>query len=105
MNKKSLILAEEYANILRQKLGRRLKQVLLFGSYARGDAWEGSDYDILVVVDKRTPGIREKTLDISVEMMNKHEKLFAVLLYDEKEWHIAQDFPLARNIKKEGIHV
>jgi len=105
MNKKSIILAEEYANILRQKLGRSLKQIFLFGSYARGDAWEGSDYDILVVVDKRSPGIREKTLDISVEMMNKHEKLFAVLLYDEKEWRIAQDFPLARNIMKEGIQV
>ena len=105
MSKKSLNLAEEYANLLRKKLGSQLKQVFLFGSQARGDSWEGSDYDILVIVDKRTPDIREETLDVSVEMMNRYDKLFAVLLYSEKEWQRAQDFPLAWNIKHEGIPV
>lgn len=31
--------------------GERLKDVVLFGSYARGDAHEGSDVDVLVVID------------------------------------------------------
>jgi predicted nucleotidyltransferase len=38
--------------------GERLKGVYLFGSYARGDFEEGSDLDVLVVLDdfERAPG-------------------------------------------------
>ena len=68
IDKNSENLAEEYAAILRSKLGSCLKQVILFGSQARGDSWEGSDHDILIIVNKRIPDIREKTLDAAVEM-------------------------------------
>lgn len=34
--------------------GARLRRVVLFGSYARGDANEDSDVDVLVVVDGMT---------------------------------------------------
>lgn len=39
--------------------GPLLLQLVLFGSRARGGAREGSDYDLLVVVDERTPELRE----------------------------------------------
>lgn len=105
MNKTIINLVEEYSKIVRSKLGSHLKQIILYGSQARGDAWEGSDVDMLIIVDKRTPDIREKTLDVAVEMMNKYEKLFSSLIYDEEEWQKAQEFPLAWNIKQEGIPV
>lgn len=31
--------------------GRRFRDLLLYGSYARGDQWEGSDVDLLVLLD------------------------------------------------------
>lgn len=105
MNREPLHLAQEYAAILRRKLGNQLKQVILFGSQARGVAREGSDYDVVVVVNKRTPSIRDAILDVGVEMMNKYDTLFAALIYDEQEWQQAQGFPLAWNIKQEGIAV
>lgn len=105
MNKNIINLVEEYSKIVRSKLGSRIKQIILYGSQARGDAWEGSDVDMLIIVDKRTPDIREKTLDVAVEMMNKYEKLFSTLIYDEEEWQKAQEFPLAWNIKQEGVPV
>jgi len=105
MNRKAPDPAQEYAAILRDKLGDRLKQVILFGSQARGEAIEGSDYDVVVVVDRRTPEVRELVLDADVEMMNRHETLFAALLYDERQWQEAQDFPLAWNIEREGIRL
>lgn len=37
---------------LRELYGDRLQQVMLFGSYARGDADEESDLDLLVVLDQ-----------------------------------------------------
>jgi predicted nucleotidyltransferase len=41
----------KYIDEVRHRLKSRLKNVYLFGSRARGDAWEGSDYDIALIVD------------------------------------------------------
>lgn len=105
MNRKPVDIAKEYTTVLRQKLGERLKKVILYGSQARGDAWEGSDYDVLVLVDERTPVIREAVIDAGVEMMDRYETLFAALIYDEQEWQRAHGFPLTWNIEQEGIAV
>ena len=103
MNKEVIDLSREYTGILRDKLSLRLKQVILFGSQVRGDAGEGSDYDMVVVVDERTPEIREAILDAGVEMMDRHHKLFAALTYSEQEWKQAEKFPLGWIIRQEGI--
>jgi uncharacterized protein len=44
----------EYADRLRAVFGDRLVDVRLFGSFARGEAHEDSDVDVLVVVDGLT---------------------------------------------------
>ena len=94
---------KQFKNILQQTLGDRLVELRLFGSHARGDSNEGSDYDVLVIVDRRTNDIREMILDADVEMMNRYEKLFAALIYDESEWEKARSFPHAWNIEREGV--
>jgi hypothetical protein len=45
-------IAEAVANDLHALYGERLKKVLLFGSWARGDAHPESDIDLLVVLDR-----------------------------------------------------
>ncbi len=45
---------EAYAARLRKVFGDRLCEVRLFGSYARGEAHEDSDVDVLVVIDGLT---------------------------------------------------
>ena len=97
--------AREYADLLRKKLGRRLKQVILFGSQARGDAAEGSDYDLVVVLDERTRDAREAVLDAGVEMLNRYDRLFAALVFGEDEWRATKRFPLGWNIEHEGVVV
>jgi predicted nucleotidyltransferase len=44
--------AREAAEELRHLYGNRLRRVLLFGSWARGDAHPESDIDLLVVLDQ-----------------------------------------------------
>lgn len=95
--------AQQYAQRLRQVLGTHLKRVVLFGSQARGDAREGSDYDFLVVVDQRTRDVRETVLDVGVEMLNRYDQLFGALLYSENEWERSRRFPIGWNIQREGI--
>ncbi len=45
-------IAREVADDLRGLYGDRLKRVLLFGSWARGDAHPESDIDLLVILDR-----------------------------------------------------
>lgn len=95
--------AQEFAVMLRQRLGAHLRQLLLFGSRARGDAQEGSDYDMLVVVDHRTPEFRAIILEIESQLMERYGALVATVLRSEAEWQQLQGFPLARNIAREGV--
>jgi predicted nucleotidyltransferase len=93
----------EFASEMRHKLGPRLKKILLFGSRARGDAREDSDYDMLIVLDKRSPELRSKILEIERGLMDRYGVLVASILRSEEEWNNTQKFPLAYNIAREGI--
>ncbi|WP_089933337.1 nucleotidyltransferase domain-containing protein [Candidatus Entotheonella palauensis] len=93
---------QEFAACLRQRLGSQLDQVLLFGSRARGEAEDGSDYDMLVVVDHRTADVRAIILDIECQLLDRYGALVATVLRSKEEWQKSQGFPLARNIAREG---
>jgi predicted nucleotidyltransferase len=94
---------QEFATTLRQQLGSHLRQLLLFGSRARGEAQDGSDYDMLVVVDHRTPELRAVILEVESQLMERYGALVATVLRSETEWQQLQGFPLARNIAREGV--
>jgi predicted nucleotidyltransferase len=44
---------------LREFYGNRYRGLILFGSYARGTAWEGSDVDLLLLLDGPVNPARE----------------------------------------------
>jgi predicted nucleotidyltransferase len=98
-----LDLAREYARRLRERLGVNLLSVTLYGSRARGDAHDGSDFDLIVRVKQSTQAVRELVLDVDVEMMNEFEELFVGMIYDETHWDLAARFPFGWNVAREGV--
>ena len=96
---------QEFATLLRQRLGSHLRQILLFGSRACGDAQDGSDYDMLVVVDQRTPELRAVILEVESQCMEHYGALVATVLRSETELQQLQGLPLARNIAREGVRL
>jgi len=50
MTKKVKTVLSELRRRLERLYGRRLVQMVLYGSHARGDAEDGSDIDVLVVL-------------------------------------------------------
>lgn len=89
---------------LKEIYGKRLKGIILYGSYARGDADEGSDIDLLVLLENMNDVCREidnlskGTGDIDL----KYDTLISIIPIDAKEFTVRR-LPLILNAKKEGI--
>lgn len=95
----------DFNRIVREKLKNRILLIKLFGSRARGDNLEYSDYDFLVVVDKKEDEIKGLLTDIAVEILNKYDRLVGYILWDQEEWLRKKNFPIGLNILKEGVEL
>jgi len=93
------------ASQLKQALGERLRELWLFGSRARGEARPDSDYDLLVLLDRDAPELRERVLDVQVDMLDRHDALVTTLLHAEEDWRQQQGYPLAINIAREAVRL
>lgn len=80
-------------------------KVLLYGSRARGEAHEGSDWDLLVLVDK--PALDaddyEKICYPLVVTGWKHGEDVSPQLYTKKEWDMRSITPYHANVEKDKI--
>ncbi len=102
MTKKTQKNAHAYARKSNSMIAGHLNQIILFGSQARGDAWAGYDFDVLVVVDKRTPEIKHAITEAGAQMGDDYDTLFGAISYSLVEWQGLQNPPLAWNRQREG---
>jgi uncharacterized protein len=77
--------------------------VILFGSRARGDFREDSDWDILVLTSKEVDGklkrrISDEIYDVELEYIQP----VSTLIYNRNQWNELQVTPLFQNVVKEG---
>lgn len=97
---------EEVKRSLQKIYGKKLKGVILYGSYARGDATEGSDIDIVVLLEEIKDFDAE--LDTLFEVIGqidfKYDTLISVLPLEEKQY-LTRRLPVILNVKKEGIPI
>ncbi|MEW6620702.1 MAG: nucleotidyltransferase domain-containing protein [bacterium] len=84
--------------------GKRLKNLLLYGSWARAEATDDSDIDLAVVFDGEiTPGNEiDRMIDIIMEINLKYGVLISVYPVSERDY-FALKSPLLMNIRREGV--
>ena len=89
---------------LKRLYGKRLAAMYLFGSYARGDSEEGSDLDILVVLDTFRFHSSEisRTADLVSDLSLEYLITVSPMFMRERDWRLGRK-PLLRNVKNEGI--
>jgi predicted nucleotidyltransferase len=88
---------------IQRQLGSHLKQVILFGSRARGDFTPDSDYDCLLVMDKITPDTEDIINEIAGDLLYYHNAVFSLFPILAAQYSYRIYNPLLMNVRKEGI--
>lgn len=96
-----------YIDEIKGLYGNRLDQVILYGSYARGDFTEGSDVDIMILLDmdeEELLGNNNELFDATYDFnMNNNVEIMPIAksLEHFRKWVI--NYPFYANINREGI--
>lgn len=94
---------QEFKAEIKKIAGSDLKQIILFGSFARGNAVEGSDIDLLLVFgNKLSPDVIRKIRDVSNFLSLKYDVVISEFLFTEEEF-VKYNTPFLLNVKREGV--
>jgi len=83
-------------------------RLILFGSQARGDAKQNSDWDLLVLLNKKG---KHKWNDYDnyaypfTELGWEYAVAINPKLYTNEEWNKGKIFPFYKNVMREGIEI
>ena len=100
-------LIKQYVSSIRDIYGKHIKQIILYGSYARGDFHKDSDVDIMVLVDLSDTQIEvysDKLSELGFEYNVHHDIWFMPIVKNVKhfgQW--CKTYPFYSNVVKEGI--
>lgn len=85
---------------------KRLKGIILYGSWARDEATDDSDIDLLIVLAGEVDPCEEidRMADIFTDLNLEHNVLIAVYPVSENDFNKV-DSPLLINVREEGITV
>ena len=100
---------EDFVEIVNNLLGNRIKQIYLYGSYARGDFREDSDIDIMILTDLSDEEIlesRDKIYELAYDIEEKYDfeiYLSPLIKNIDKFNYWSEALPFYTNVQKEGI--
>ncbi len=100
---------DEFVKGVNEILGDRVKKIIPYGSYARGDYDKSSDIDIMILTDLNDNEIleyREKILDYAydIEWNNNFDIVVSPLIKNIDKYNKRIDvIPFYMNIQKEGV--
>lgn len=98
---------DEYVEAVKNIYGSNLKRIILYGSYARGEATESSDIDIMILVsldDLSIKNYSDKLSDITFDINLDNDLMIMPIVKNEEhfnKWIGA--YPFYRNVDKEGV--
>ncbi len=97
----------EFLNKVKILLEDRLKKVILYGSYARGDYNNFSDIDIMILTDCSDAEIeeyRDKISDIAFEIELNTGYIISPIIRNIDIYNVRTHYiPFYSNVNKEGV--
>ena len=86
----------QYIEEIKKIYGSHVRQIILYGSYARGDFRPDSDIDIMILPDLSDMDLKQYRHELSgdIKPIAKSEEIF-------NKWVV--NYPFYSNIHKEGV--
>ena len=98
---------QKFINEVKKILGDRLKKVILYGSYARGDYNKKSDVDIMILTDLSFEEIeeyRDEISDAAFEIELKTGIILSPVIKNIEKYNVRRKFvPFYKNVEREGV--
>ncbi len=91
---------------LKRIYGDDLVSIMLFGSWARGEATEESDIDVAIILKgKISPGQEiDRIIDVITELNLKYDVLLSVYPLSQEIYETRKS-PILSNLRREGIRI
>lgn len=98
-------IARKFTKKLKKRLGSDFKKAILFGSRAKGISKDDSDYDLILVLRKRSREIVDGIYDDVVEFLIERGIDISLKIYSEDDYKrkMALSTPFMAEIKSTGI--
>lgn len=102
-------IVEELKRRLPADILQHVRQLILFGSRARGEAEEDSDLDLIALVDEKTPELEMALDETAYSVMWDHnfKPIISLKVFTDARFRNAarKGFSFYRNVVQEGITV
>jgi predicted nucleotidyltransferase len=97
---------EEVGEKLKKLYGENLRGIILYGSYARGEATEDSDIDLIILLKDMEDISKEweRYFPIIYEIAFRNDVVISVVPLKERDYY-SKNHPFLLNAKKEGIKI
>lgn len=97
--------AHDFARQLRERMGKAVEAVLLYGSVARGEERGiGSDVDLLVVLgdDVDRDETAERVRDLAYDIELDRGVVLSLIIISAAEYERRQERPFLRNVRRDA---
>ena len=102
------IIIKELKQVLINKFGKEINDVILFGSQLKGTAHKNSDIDVLIILNSDYNWKKKKEINnLCYEIDLKYDVFIdtQIISLDELQNSIRGKHPIFKNAIKEGYHV
>ena len=98
---------DKFVSEVQKILGNRLKKIILYGSYARGDYNQNSDIDIMILTDLNFEEIekyRDEISDIAFDIELEKGVIISPIIKNIDQYNARINIiPFYSNVQKEGV--
>lgn len=97
----------DFSEEVKKILGKSLRKIILYGSYARGDYTENSDIDLMILTtltDTEIECIEEKIYNLAFDFLMDYGVDISVVIKNEEQFNYwLGALPFYNNVQREGV--